>query len=92
MARNSGAWGVLQLASGEEAVSSVADLGADNTKFLRITWDDYASGWGTFSLYWRGSTTSFNKEDDEITGPAWEAYPTGGTNKSWRYAQIMAVG
>ncbi|GAG04678.1 unnamed protein product [marine sediment metagenome] len=91
-ARNTGSWGILQLASGESMVSSVRDFGSSAARHLRITWDDYDPGTGTFTLYWRGQNTTFDKDDDEITGPTWVAYPTGGQNKSWRYAQIMAVG
>ena len=90
-ARDSGAWGKLQLASGEEFVSDVKDLGDDQMLLLTLPYDDYASGSGSGTLYWRGQAASFNQDDDEVSGPTWELY-TGPANKSWRYVQVLAMG
>ena len=90
-ARDTGAWGVLQLASGEEFVSDVKDLGDTDTRLLALTYDDYASGSGSGNIYWRGQATIFNQEDNEIAGPVWELY-TAPANKNWRYIQRMCEG
>ena len=90
-ARDSGNWGELQLGSGEEFVSDVKDMGSVLTRYLILTYDDYASGSGSGTLYWRGQAAGFDPEDNEIVGPAWEEY-TGPANKTWRYVQVMCVG
>lgn len=90
-ARDSGPWGKLQLALDEEFVSDVKDLGDDAILLLGLKYDDYASGSGSGTLYWRGRSTIFNQDDDEVTGPSWEQY-TAPANKSWRYVQALAKG
>ena len=77
--------------SGEEFVSDVKDMGSVLTRYLTLSYDDYASGSGSGTLYWRGRSTTFNQDDNEVTGPAWEEY-TEPANKSWRYIQAMCVG
>jgi len=90
-ARDSGNWGELQLGSGEEFVSDVKDMGSVLTRYLILTYDDYASGSGSGTLYWRGQAAGFDIDDDEVSGPTWEEY-TGPANKTWRYVQVMCVG
>ena len=91
-ARNDGEWGKLQLLAGDEFVSPVKDLGSEATRFLIIAMDKYGTGKGSGVLYWRGSSTSFAQDDDEISGPVWELYTAGGSLKTWRFVQIKAVG
>ena len=89
-ARDSGDWGLLQLGSGEEFVSDVRDRGNTDTQYLSLSYDDYAVGSGSGTLYWRGQAAIFNYDDDEVSGPTWELYAAG--NKSWRYIQLMCEG
>ena len=89
-ARDTGDWGVLQLGSGEEFVSDVKDRGNTDVQHLSLSYDDYAVGSGSGTLYWRGQATTFNYNDDEIAGPTWEVYSPG--NKSWRFIQLMCEG
>ena len=91
-ARDSGDWGKLQLAAGEEFVSTVKDKGDTDVKWLRVTYDDYDSGVGSGSIHWRGQAGTFNQSDNEVVGPTWEAYPAGGANKGWRYIQVKCTG
>lgn len=90
-ARDSGAWGILRLAVNEEFVSDVKDLGSAESRNLALSYDDYASGLGSGTLYWRGQAASFFQDDDEVSGPTWELYSVP-TNKSWRYVQVLAKG
>jgi len=80
--------GKLQLGVTEDFVSNVLDRGVVSIKLLTISFDDYASGSGSGTLYWRGhNTIRFNKED--VT-PSWEEY-TSPANKTWRYIQVRMV-
>ncbi|MCK5217870.1 MAG: hypothetical protein KAJ93_08775 [Methanosarcinales archaeon] len=89
-ARDSGDWGKLQLGSNEEFVSDVKDLGSAVTRYLKTSYDDYAVGSGSGTLYWRGQAATFNYNDNEVAGPTWAVYSPG--NKDWRYVQLMAKG
>ena len=89
-APDTGDWGQLALGCGHSLVSNVIDTGNTDNKDLTISFDDYASGSGAGDIYWRGDSTSFNQDDDELDGPAWEEY-TGPATKNWRYIQIMVT-
>jgi len=84
-------YGVLQIRSGEEFVSTVVDFGSSSERYLITAYDTYDTGTGTGTIQWRGhDSVSFNQEDDEIDGPVWEAYSA--SNKTWRYAQLKVTG
>ena len=90
-ARNSGIWGKLQLGANDEFVSDVKYLGDAVSRLLTLTYDDYSSGSGSGTLYWRGRATIFDQDDDEVSGPTWIEYTTP-ANKDWQYIQIMTKG
>jgi hypothetical protein len=90
-ARDTGAWGKLQLEVNDEFVSGVEDFRDTTRRLLTLSYDDYAVGSGGGTIYWRGQATGFSQDDNEIAGPAWELY-TGPANKSWRYVQVMCEG
>jgi hypothetical protein len=80
-------WGRLEFQSGDEFVSPVLDLGNTDSKDLEVGLNLYESGYGAFAIEWRGQAGTFNKDDDEGSGPTWEAYSAG--SKSWRYMQLL---
>ena len=85
-ARYDSADGDLIMQLDDEFVSGVMDKGTGDLVFLQI--EISSSGSELISIKWRGhATTSFNQHD---ASPAWEDYPAGGANKTWRYIQVKA--
>ena len=85
-ARNTGAWGELELRSMENFVSPVKDTGDLATKYITLSYDDYdicTHNSGKI-IWWRGSDTSFNQSD---VLPAWNFY-SGSFCTTYRYLQI----
>lgn len=68
------------------------DSGAIGNKFFIVVVDRYAVGKGTGTIYWRGGSTIFGQDANEVIGPTWELYPAGGAMKTWRYVQLKLVG
>jgi hypothetical protein len=84
-ARNTGAWGQLELGMGESFVSNVVDSGGLRQKRIILTYNTES---GSGSLYYRFSNTPFN-QDDML--PNWVLYtvPVVG---DFRYYQIRVSG
>jgi len=80
-------WGRIELQDGEAAVSPVIDLTNTDSKYLSIGLNAYLDGYGTYAIYWRGSTSA--PWNQGASSPAWEAYSPG--NKTWRWVQIKIV-
>lgn len=83
---------MIQLLPGDEFVSPVKDTGYTINKFLIVTYDDYGTGKGSGTIQWRGGPTIFTQDADEVSGPIWENYPSGGAMKTWRYVQLKLIG
>jgi len=77
-ATNTGAWGQLQLHSGDHFVSDVKDTGDISLKQITISYDDYAVGSHNSyrKIWWRGDNLVFAQDNNIIT---WNYIGTGGT-------------
>ena len=82
-------WGRLNLQKYDEVVSPVIDMGNSDSKYLSVAINNYQLGYGAFSLQWRGRSTIFNKQDNEVVGPAWEGNMPG--SRDWRYMQLKII-
>lgn len=87
-ARNSGAWGDLQLRDYDSFVSDVKDSLHTRYKSIKFTYNDCDIGDTPPKIYWRGSDTEF-AQDDVL--PSWTQY-TGWINTTYRYLQIRVDG
>jgi len=85
-ARNTGAWGELQLQANEKFVSDVKDTGDTSSKQITLSYDDYdvCTHNSGQKVWWRGSNTLFTQDNGIIL---WTAY-SGTFNTSFRYLQV----
>ena len=81
-------WGRMQLAINDsEGRSDVYDLIDTDIRTYTLTENKYGAGANTATLQIRGSTSSFNQDDET---PEWEGYSVPIT-RSWRYVQVREV-
>ena len=74
--------------TGLDVVSDVKDTGGTRDKGITITYDDYETGsLGPGTIWWRGSSTLFAQDSNEIVGPVWQLY-TGTKLTGSRYIQV----
>jgi hypothetical protein len=87
-ARYTSDWGYLNLELSDSFVSEVIDTLNNDAKRLTITTNNCDTGVGTGTIYYRGSTDSFNQSD---MLPDWVEYSTPITVEL-RYLQLRTSG
>lgn len=86
-ANYSGDYGKLLINGENISVSPVMDMNSTREKQIELKYDQYETGFGSGSIWYRVSDTPFNQQDNETVGPIWELYE-GMMIISQRYMQI----
>ena len=91
MADNDGIWGRLLVTGTKQFVSPVKDVGWIGTKYIELSYDDYAHGSSNSGkkICWRGSNVLFAQDSNEIVGPVWTLY-SNTVLTDFRYLQVKA--